>query len=395
MPYNPKKLLLISNRYPAGPDDIASPFVHNFHRALKALDIDVDVVTPHYEPRGDSRDFLDDSVHRFEFSDGRRSVSQMPRWAPSTYVSIMRYFVNGRILGENLILRKGYDAILALWAWPSGFIARRLAQRHGMPYAVWTLGTDINVWAQRPLAGRMVRKVLDDADRLYADGYELAAKTEALADKTCLFIPSFHDLQPEPRPPRSAEKNFVFVGRIEQSQGVFDLLNAFRDFCGKRPDWKLHYIGCGPCEHSLRLAIAAAGLEEAVEFHGYLKRNEVDEIMREAAAVIIPSHQDSLPQVFGEAMQCETPVICSRVGDMPHYIDKYNVGYHFPAGNAEKLVDRMIKMADNHMTLGKNCRGFIEEISINISAREISGWLDLVRERRIKEEAGFIGVNKP
>lgn len=394
MPYNPKRLLIISNRYPAGPDDVAAPFVHDFRCALKSMDIEVDVVTPHYESRGANRDYIDNGVHRFEFSDGRKNVSQMSRWNPSTYFSIMRYFVNGRIVGENLILRKGYDAILALWAWPSGYIARQLSRRHGLPYAVWALGTDVNIWAHRLLAGKMVARVLDNADRLYADAYELAEKTKALAGKPCLFLPSFHELQIDMKSVRSAEKYFVFVGRIEQSRGVFDLLSAFRDFHKENPEWRLHYIGTGPCEHSLQLAIAATGLEASVEYHGYLERGRVNDIMLKATAMIIPSHGDSLPLTFGEAMQTGLPVIGSRVGDMPHYIDKYNVGYHYPAGNVAKLCDRMIKMVANHAALGKNCRGFVEEINIMIAAREISGWLDGVRERRIEEEAGSIRIEE-
>jgi glycosyltransferase involved in cell wall biosynthesis len=390
MPYFPKKLLIISNRYPAGPDDVASPFVHDFHRALKSLDIEVDVVTPHYEPRGRNCDFIDGTVHRFEFSDGRRVISQMPRWAPSTYISLMRYFVNGRILGENLILRKAPDAILALWALPSGYIARRLSQRHGIPYAVWALGTDINIWAHRPVTGCLVKKVLDGADRLYADGYELAEKTEAIAKRPCLFIPSIHELHLDMKSEGTTEKSFVFVGRIEPSRGVFDLLAAFREFHKGHPDWKLHYIGNGQCEHSLRLAIAAMGLETAVIFHGYLERGKVNDLMLRAAAMIIPSHHDSLPLTFGEAMQAGLPVICSRVGDMPHYIDKYKVGYHFPAGDVVKLCDRMTKMAEHQTTHGRNCRGVVEEISPVISAREISGWLDYIRQGRVKEESGFV-----
>jgi glycosyltransferase involved in cell wall biosynthesis len=115
--------------------------------------------------------------------------------------------------------------------------------------------------------------------------------------------------------------------------------------------------------------------------------------MQKAAAMIIPSHGDSLPLTFGEAMQADLPVICSRVGDMPHYIDKYNVGFHYPAGDVARLCDRMGKMIRHFTELGKNCRGFVEEICIATSAREISGWLDGVRERQAREWAS-VTANK-
>ncbi len=390
MHYNHKRLMVISNRYPAGPDDIASPFVRDFHVALKNLDIEVDVITPHYASFGEGQEYINDDVHRFEFSDGRKFVSQMPRWALSTYISIMRYFVNGRISAENLMLRRGYDGILALWGLPSGYIARQLSRKSGVPYALWALGTDINIWAHYPITGRMIARVLDNADKLYADSFELADKTAALAKRPCLFIPSVHRLDLDGNNYSTREKSFVFVGRIEESRGVFDLLNAFREFSGEYPGWKLHCIGTGQSEQSLRLAMAAMGMEDIVEFHGYLERTRIDEIMLKAAAMVIPSHGDSLPLTFGEAMQANLPVVCSRVGDMPHFVDKYNVGYHYPAGNVSRLCDRLKKMAENHAQLQPHCRGFVEEINIATSAREISAWLDTVRDRRIKKEAADI-----
>ena len=42
------RVLIITNRYPAGADDTASPFVPHFVAALQARGVIVDVLTPNY-----------------------------------------------------------------------------------------------------------------------------------------------------------------------------------------------------------------------------------------------------------------------------------------------------------------------------------------------------------
>ena len=105
-----KRLLVISNRYPCGPDDTASPFVYDFRRALERAGVEVDVVTPFYRTPADEYSYIDSSVHRFEWSDGDQVISQLPLYRPSSYVKIRRYFRFGYETASNLAQRKKFDA---------------------------------------------------------------------------------------------------------------------------------------------------------------------------------------------------------------------------------------------------------------------------------------------
>ena len=124
-----KRLLIISNRYPVGPDDTASPFVYDFRRALENQDIIVDIATPYYTTVSDSREYIDESVHRFQWSDGSKVISQLPFYNPATFFKIRRFFKAGLETSEELLKRNSYDGIIALWAAPSGYIAYRLSKK--------------------------------------------------------------------------------------------------------------------------------------------------------------------------------------------------------------------------------------------------------------------------
>jgi len=370
------RLLLISNRYPAGPNDTASPFVYDFRKALEQRGLEIDIVTPHYQsPRDDYR-YIDDRVHPFQWSDGRKVISQLPLYNPLSLFKMRRYLRNGYKTAAELLDKRKYSAIMALWALPSGFIASRLSRQYNIPYAVWALGSDINCWATKPFVGRLTVNVLKKADILYADGYELAMKVQALSDKDCRFIPSFHSIEFEKVPYESSEKYFLCPGRVEKAKGVFDLLEAFRLFQSDHNDWKLYYVGAGRAENDLQRKIVSQRLEKSVRCFGYLERKAFNRLVRLAAAVIIPSHSDSLPLTFGEAMQLGRPVITSDVGDMPYLVDRYKVGYHFPAGDIGALAERMDWMNRASTDFAASCPAVVKILDIRNAAEAVTKWLD-------------------
>jgi len=376
-----KKLLIISNRYPVGPDDVASPFVHDFRLALENENIRPHVVTPFYESATDEK-YLDDYVHRFHWSDGTTVVSQLPLWNPLSGFKVGRYLRSGFKLAGKILERHDCDAVLALWAAPSGIIARKLHLKYGVPYAVWALGSDINHWATRPVVGRIITRVLREADILYADGYQLALRTRRLTDRNCHFMPSFHRLGITAPLDGRGRRRLLYVGRIETAKGIFDLIDAFEIFRRENPRWSLAIVGTGRAGKSLRETIESRKLAPAVSFHGFLPRQKIDRLLTESTAVVIPSHSDSLPLTFGEAMQAGRPVICSDVGDMPYFVDTFGVGCHFPAGDWEKLAACLALMAADDRDFRSRCRRVTEELDIAKSAGTVAGWLETLKPEK-------------
>ncbi|UCD94228.1 MAG: glycosyltransferase [Candidatus Zixiibacteriota bacterium] len=384
-----KRLLIITNRYPRCPDDTASPFVYDFRQALERLGIDVQIVTPFYAPPTEDTSYIDNSVCIFEWSDGRHVISQLPLYRPSSLAKIRIFFRNGFRSAAGILESGEFDGILALWAAPSGYIALKLSRKYDLPYAVWALGSDINSWAKLPFIGSVIVKVLKSADRLFADGCELAMKVQAITDRNCRFIPSYHAIRIDTERPLNPEKRFVSFGRIEKNKGVFDLLEAFRIFLNDHPDWKLYYVGTGRDENKLTSLIQAGNLSDSVVYAGYLHRSILNKLLAGSTAAVIPSYSDSLPLTFGEAMQARLPVICSDVGDMPYFIDKHKVGLHYPVGNVDELAERLHLMTRQHHQFSVNCPAVLEELDIDNSAQAVAEWLDAVTFARKNGERAY------
>jgi glycosyltransferase involved in cell wall biosynthesis len=72
---------------------------------------------------------------------------------------------------------------------------------------------------------------------------------------------------------------------------------------------------------------------------GALLPESLSAYLRHAAAVVIPSHRDSIPLVLGEALQAGKPVLCADLPDLCAVLNRYRVGSVFQGGNVQSLAD--------------------------------------------------------
>lgn len=340
-----KRICLITNRYPAYADDVASPFVRDFHLGLKKREVEASVFTPYYETAGS--DWLK-GITRFRWAGGRKVVGALNPFNFRELLHILSFLKQGkRQLLEHLEKTRP-DACLALWALPSGWFALQGKRRLGIPYSVWCLGSDIYVWAQRPILKGLTRKVLLEADYLFADGFDLCQKVRELSGRDCAFLPSVRKLQSRRRQERtmdSSKFNFLYVGRWDARKGMDDLIRAFSQVAGRVNSANLHVVGWGELEDRMRSLIAELKLTDHVRIAGLVPTHLLVNYIQQADCLVIPSKSDSIPLVFTEALQMGTPLIVSDVGDMGKLVREFQLGKVFPPGDVEKLAQAMTEFA--------------------------------------------------
>lgn len=356
------RLLLITNRYPTGPDDTASPCVPYFVNAVRDCGIVVDVLTPRY---GVSRDVTeggsetrshngDESVFRFE-TGVSIPIGSWNLFSPGAWLRLFRFMRNGRRLGDRLCAMRHYDHILALWALPSGHFAQALSKRFRVPYSVWCLGSDIYVWPKRPLIRGRIASVLHGAKHVFGDGDDLCRRIHQWLGIEAVFLPSFRplaglddrtSLQPTETP------RFLYLGRLHPAKGVFDLLTAFAKVRQTLPGATLRFVGDGPAAGSLRERAMHLGLAPGdghrtgvVTIVGAVSQDGVVKSLKECDCVVIPTRSDSVPLVFTEAVQARRPIVGTDVGDLGSLIRRYRVGLVTPSADANDLAATMIQAA--------------------------------------------------
>lgn len=119
------------------------------------------------------------------------------------------------------------------------------------------------------------------------------------------------------------KKWFLYAGRIERAKGIDDLLEAYVkyvDSC-KHP---LPLYVCGGCNHPDFLArmktfVKETGIESKVVWLG--ERDDVAELMAQAAATIIPSKFEGLGRVMPEAMTNGSLCVARYTGGTKEQLD--------------------------------------------------------------------------
>jgi glycosyltransferase involved in cell wall biosynthesis len=359
-----KRICLITNRYPTYPDDVASPFVRDFHLGLKEKGVEVSIFTPYY--RSEKMEWNED-VTRFHWWGGKKVVGHLNLLNPLEMVQLFSFLRKGKHqLFEHLKSTRP-ESCLALWALPSGWFALQAKQKLGIPYSVWCLGSDIYVWAKKPILRGLVIKVLREADHLFADGFDLKEKVEMLSGRKCVFLPSLRrlpqafegDAQLDPY-----KFNFLYVGRWEKDKGLDDLIRAFGILSQKLSTVNLYILGWGGFEKEMRQQIGILNLEGQIKLIGKVSTGSVANYLEQADCVVIPSRSDSIPLVLSEALQMRTPMIVTDVGDMGYLVRRFNLGKVVIPGDVNKLAQAMIEFVQENNDYSKNIPGALKLLDI-------------------------------
>ena len=153
----------------------------------------------------------------------------------------------------------------------------------------------------------------------------------------------------EPRQPRAAGDPFTlgFVGRLKDNKGLDLLIEALASLPGY---CHLVFIGNGPMKSVLEEQAARLGVADRVIFKGGLPTYAIPKEMQQLDALVLPSVTrpnwiEQFGRVLPEAMSCETPVIGSSSGEIPHVIG--DAGLVFQEGDVQQLVACVRKLLED------------------------------------------------
>jgi len=126
----------------------------------------------------------------------------------------------------------------------------------------------------------------------------------------------------------------LFAGKLQAQKGLGTLLRAWR----RLAQVPLRIVGTGPLDSELRAQAAEQRLN--IEFLGMRPRHETIQLMRGAAALVLPSEwYEGFPLVVSEAYASGTPIVASRIGGLPELVREGVTGVLFEPGNADALAE--------------------------------------------------------
>ncbi|AFY32691.1 glycosyltransferase family 4 protein [Calothrix sp. PCC 7507] len=160
---------------------------------------------------------------------------------------------------------------------------------------------------------------------------------------------------------------FVFLGRIGERKGAFDLIRAFANLSPEeRRRTELTLAGDGEVEQARDL-VKTLNLQDVIRIPGWINTQERDQLLRQSDVFILPSYNEGLPVAMLEAMAWELPVITTPVGGIPEIVTHQKHGILVNPGNIEQITKAMqilIKDESLRLAMGKSARQQVAPLSV-------------------------------
>jgi glycosyltransferase involved in cell wall biosynthesis len=165
-------------------------------------------------------------------------------------------------------------------------------------------------------------------------------------------------------PPRGDEGpvRFLFIGRLEPHKGIGVALEAFR----RAPDARalLDIAGAGTMADACR---AAARRDPRIRFHGFVTGQEKDGLLGSADVLLVPSLcWEVVGLAMLEAFAHGVPVIASRTGGIPEFIEDGRTGFLVEPGDAAALATHINRLAGNRASIEamrEACRAYAARLT--------------------------------
>lgn len=154
-----------------------------------------------------------------------------------------------------------------------------------------------------------------------------------------------HDQIPDRR--HVSKTRFIFMGKIGERKGAFDLIQAVANLPEIDRD-KLEVVIAGNgdiCEAQEK--INRLELQDCISVVGWLTRSECDQQLKNSHVFVLPSYNEGLPMAMLEAMGWGLAVISTEIGGIPEIVEHGRQGLLITPGNLTQLSDSIKYFIDH------------------------------------------------
>jgi glycosyltransferase involved in cell wall biosynthesis len=133
--------------------------------------------------------------------------------------------------------------------------------------------------------------------------------------------------------------------RLVHRMGIDKLLQAIAMIKTEIPDIWLAIAGRGHIQALLQQQAQELGLENNVQFLGFLPENDLPVAYQAADLTVMPSQSfEGFGLAIVESLACGTPVLCTPVGGMPEILEKFSPDLITETITVESIADKLAQI---------------------------------------------------
>ena len=360
------RVLCVTSNFPRWAGDSTTPFVLNLAEDLQSLGWQVDVLAPHAPDAATREQLRGVGVERFHYlwPDRLQSVCYQGgamvnlRKRPAEKLKLPMLVGAELLAVAKRLAFRHYDVLHSHWILPQGFTGMIASSVIRVPHVITVHGGDI-FSLQSPLMNRLKRVSLHRAAAVTVNSSFTQSAVDALQPRMQRLecIPMGVDATPLSADEISQAQQIrnryrvnngpllIFVGRLVEEKGAEDAIRALQKLLVDAPQTRLLILGEGQDRPALEHLVEHFGLQQQVQFLGWVDPNQVRAHMAAADVFLGPSRTASDGWVeaqgltFLEAMAVGTPVIASRLGGIVDSVQDGQTGLLVEERSPNQIAD--------------------------------------------------------
>lgn len=195
------------------------------------------------------------------------------------------------------------------------------------------------------MAQAWVRRTLRGAARVVALTEGWRAALQAIEPSIRLTVLGNPVAVPERLPVlRETVSEVLFLGRLREKKGVFDLVRAMPTILAAHPGLRFVMAGDGELEKVRELA-RSLKVEHALVLPGWIDGDEKDAALARADIFVLPSYFEGLPVGVLEAMAAGVPIVSTTVGGIPDIVQTEKHALLVEPGDVPALSEAIVRLA--------------------------------------------------
>lgn len=234
-------------------------------------------------------------------------------------------------------------------------------------------------YAARNAAARKSRAILDSVDVFIVQSAFQKEKfiSQGISAKRIGILPGIAPAITECEEGDAMIGNWItFVGRVSEEKGIYEFIEAAKQLP------HLTFKVAGNLDGNFR---KSADIPSNVEFTGFLKGRELDDLYRKSRAIVVPSKwYEGFPNVIVRGMLLKRPIITTNIGAMQSIIDNNVNGITVPPGDVFALKEAIEELSnDKNKSIEFGLNGY-EKASRLYSREQIYLSLQSIINRAVK-----------
>lgn len=286
----------------------------------------------------------------------------------------MRYI--GRLMGGRVALVHVHMASRASFWRKLLFLLPAFSLR--VPVLLHLHGAEFREFYGRessPFVQRLIRFVFERASRVVVLSSGWREWVQDQFPEARVFVIYNPVALPEYSPDAVRDSDsLLFLGRLGERKGTFDLIEALARLAPAFPNVKLLLGGDGELD-AVQARATALGVAANVETLGWVRGEDKHALLARASIYVLPSYNEGLPVSVLEAMAAGLPVVSTPVGGVPEAVADGVEGYLVQPGDVAALserLERLLSDSDLRHRMGVAARQKVEKyFSVEIIVPQI------------------------